>query len=54
MQAYFGSTLHILEHPSPEIKFPSSHCSDDVMIPSPHTGLQTEGYVPMHAYPIST
>ena len=35
------SILHIALQPSPETRFPSSHCSGAIIIPSQHIGLQT-------------
>lgn len=48
-QEYPFSIRHVLEHPSPDIKLPSSHCSFDVTMPFPHSySEQTEGSIPMH------
>lgn len=44
----------MLEHPSPEIRFPSSHASLDALRLSPHVDWQTEGFVPEQLNPNST
>ena len=41
------SIWHVVEHPSPFLLFPSSHCSYRVIIPFPQIDLQNEG-VPWH------
>lgn len=38
MQLNPNSTVHVLLHPSPFTRLPSSQPSDPSMIPSPHTG----------------
>src|SRR5262245_12885352 len=53
VQAYPGSTVHVEEHPSPLVVFPSSHPSVGFTMPSPHTALHDDGS-PMHVQPGST
>ena len=48
--------FHVESHPSPETWPPSSHCSGEVVIPSPHTTEHTLGPVPLaivHSQPAS-
>ena len=40
MHRYPGSTRQSIEHPSPDITFPSSHCSNPYLIPFPQFLLQ--------------
>lgn len=44
-----GSTLHVLEHPSPLVTLPSSHCSPGSSRPLPQQRLAVTGDVAMHA-----
>lgn len=54
MQANPDSSRHMLEHPSRETVFPSSHSSSYAIILSPQTDLQVEGdkaFPPEHIKP---
>ena len=57
MQAAPDSIIQSLLHPSPETRFPSSHCSIfDASIPSPHSVRQMSGdeeVPPEHTHPCS-
>ena len=40
VHSQFGSSLHLSEHPSPELRLPSSHSSSGSLSPSPHGEVQ--------------
>ena len=52
-QMYPGSTSQVAEQPSPFTILKSSHCSFEVIMPSPQVAVHTLG-VPVHVKPCST
>jgi len=43
VQVHPDSIAHAEEHPSKFNTFPSSHDSETVLLPSPHSSIQTQG-----------